>query len=214
MIEPMLRRFLAHERRNAAVIIGTILTGLVVVWPATDEYIAARQRTHDVRLKREEAESAIAKLPQFTRLHQLKANEVELLVGQLVGGDAARKLQSNLMELGRQTGCTVLRAQLTDPSSRVWNENDHPVSGTRLSNAPAVATPFQLDTRQLSLSIAGPMNGLYAFLEGLHGVDKVIHAGAMAIKGGNSKGGEDKDSGTLEMNLLLFDLTKREAVAS
>jgi hypothetical protein len=117
------------------------------------------------------------------------------------------------MELGRQTGCIVLGAQLTEPSSRVWNENDHPLSGTGLKNKGA-ETPFQLETRQLTLSISGPMSGLYAFLEGLHRVEKVIHAREMAIKGGNSKDGTDKDTGTLDMKLLLFDLTKRDAVAS
>lgn len=209
MIEPELRRFLAYEKRKEAVIIGTILSGLVMVWPAADEYIAARQRTRDVRVQREEAEVEIAKLPQYTRMQEQKTKELEVLAKQLVEGDDARKLQSDLMELGRQTGCTVLRAQLSDPSSRVWSENDRPVPGTRLRD-PGPETPFQLDTRQLSLSIAGPMDGLYAFLEGLHGVDKVVHARAMAIKGGNAGDEGNYDTGTLDMNLLLFDLTKRE----
>ncbi len=213
MIEPLLRRFLDYEKRMVAVIIGTILAGLVVVWPATDEYIAARQRTHDAQQNRDEAEQAIAKLPQFTRLHELKAKELKALSDQLVGADAARKLQNDLMELGRQTGCIVLGAQLSEPTSRVWNENDSPVAGAR-SKSGGVETPYQLETRQLSLSITGPMSGLYAFLEGLHRVDKVIHARAMTIKGGNSGGGKDNDTGTLDMNLLLFDLTKRATIAS
>lgn len=209
MIETLLRRFLAYEKRKEALIIGTILAGLVMVWPATDEYIAARQRTHDARLRRDEAEKAIAKLPQFVRLHEQKTKELDVLTHRLVGGDVARKLQSDLMELGRQTGCTVLRAQLTEPSSRVWNENDHPIAGHKLKNTGG-ETPFQLETRQLSLSIAGPMSGLYAFLEGVNRLDKVVHAGAMSIKGGSSGGGKDNDTGTLDMNLQLFDLTKRE----
>lgn len=213
MIEPLLRRLVAYEKRKQAVIIGTILVGLVMVWPATDEYIAARQRTHDVTLKRDEAELAIAKLPQFTRLHERKVNELKVLADQLVGGEAARKLQSDLMELGRQTGCIVLGAQLTEPNSRVWNENDHPVAGTKLKNTGA-ETPFQLETRQLTLSITGPMSGLYTFLEGLNRVDKVIHARAMSINGGNSAGGNENETGTLDMNLLLFDLTKRAAIES
>ena len=94
MIEPALRRFLAYEKRKEAVIIGTILAGLVIVWPAADVYIAARQRTHDVQIQREEAEVEIAKLPQFTRMQELKAKELEVLTAQLVEGDAARRLRS------------------------------------------------------------------------------------------------------------------------
>lgn len=213
MIEPLLRRFLAYKKRKEAVIIGTIVAGLVIVWPATDEYIAARQRTHEARSQRDEVEQAISKLPQFARLHEQKTKELEVLTSHLVGGDAARKLQNDLMELGRQTGCTVLQAKLTEPARRAWTENDHPIAASR-SKTTGGETPFQLDTRQLALLITGPMSGLYAFLEGLNRVDKVIHARAMSIKGGNAGGGKDNDTGTLDMSLLLFDLTKRETVES
>lgn len=213
MIEPLLRRFLAHEKRLQIVIIGTILTGLVVVWPAVDEYTAARQRTEDARRLVEEAEDAIGKLPQFTQLHQRKTQELEVLAQRLVGDQAARKLQSDLTDLGRQTGCTVLRAQLTDPATRAWNQNDHPVSGTRLKNTGG-ETPFQLETRQIALSVTGPMSGLYAFLEGLHRVEKVIQPRAMSIKGGNSMSDTEQDSGMLDIQLLLFDLTKKEVAES
>lgn len=208
MIEPLLRRFLAYEKHKQVVIIGTILAGLVMAWPTTDEYIAARQRTHDARLKLEETQHTIAKLPQFTRLHQLKTKELEVLSERLVGDQAARKLQSDLTELGRQTGCTVLRVQLADPVTRVWKENDHPVMGTKLKNAGG-DTAFQLETRQITLAVTGPMDGLYAFLEGLHRIDKAIYPRSMSMKGGN-----DDQVGNLDLTLSLFDLTKIEAVES
>jgi hypothetical protein len=213
MIEPLLRRFLAYEKQKHVVIIGTILAGLVVAWPAVDEYIAARQRTQDARLKLEEAGIAIAKLPQYTRLHQLKTKELEVLSQRLVGDRAAKKLQSDLTELGRQTGCTVLRVQLGDPSTRVWNENDHPVSGTKLKNTGG-ETPFQLETRQITLSVTGPMDGLHAFLQGLHRVEKVIYPRSMSMKTGNSTAGNEGQVGLLDLTLSLFDLTKKEAVES
>jgi hypothetical protein len=213
MIEPILRRFLAYEKRKHIVIIGTILTGLVMGWPATDEYIAARHRTHDARTKFEEAQHAISQRPQFAHLHQLKTRELEVLSQRLVGDQAARKLQSDLTELGRQTGCTVLRVQLTDPATRVWKENDHPVLGTKRKNTGG-ETPFQLETRQITLSVTGPMDGLYAFLEGLHRIDKVIYPRSMSMKGGNSMAGNDDQVGNLDLTLSLFDLTKKEAVES
>lgn len=209
MIEPLLRRFLDYENRKQVVIIGTILAGLVMVWPATDEYIAARERTHNAQLQLEETEHAIAKLPQFTQMHKRKIEEVEALAERLVGGRAARKLQDDITALGRRTGCTVLRAQLSDPATRVWNQNDHPVAGTKLRNTGG-ETPFQLETRQLALSVTGPMSGLYEFLEGLHRIDKVVHARAMAIKGESSAGSAEKEIGMLDMSLSLFDLTKKQ----
>lgn len=215
MIDPLLRRFLSYKKRKEAVIIGTILAGLVVVWPATEEYIAARKRTHEAELKLEEAEHAIAKLPRFKQMHERKMQELDVVSGRMVSGDTARELQGELMELGRATGCTVLRAQLADPIARKWNMNDHPVFGEKIKNKGA-ETPFQLETRQLALSITGPMSNLYRFLEGVNKIDKVMHAGSMSIKGGSESFGSNdvEESGTLDMTLMLFNLSNQTVANS
>ena len=136
-----------------------------------------------------------------------------VLSQRLVGDQAARKLQSDLTELGRRTGCTVLRVQLGNPTTRPWNENDHPLAKTALKNAGG-ETPFQLETRQIALSVSGPMDGLYAFLEGLNGVDKVIYPRSMSMKGGNAMAGNEEQVGLLDLTLSLFDLTKKTVVES
>ncbi len=209
MIDPLLRRFIAYEKRKEAVIIGTIVAGLAVVWPATEDYIAARKQTHEAQLKLDEAEHSIAKLPQFMQMHKRKMQELSAVEKRMVNEDTARDLQGELMELGRATGCTVLRAQLADPIKRKWNTNDHPVFGEKIQNK-GEESPFNLETRQLALSITGPMSNLYKFLEGVNKIDKVMHAGTMAIKGGSESFGsaESEESGTLDITLMLFNLTK------
>ncbi len=215
MIDPLLRQFLAYKKRKEAVIIGTILAGLAVVWPATEDYIAARKETHDAELKLDEAEHTIAKLPQFMQMHQRKMQELDAVAKRMVDDEAARDLQGDLMELGRATGCTVLRANLADPTVRKWSQNDHPVFGDNIRNK-GVETPFELETRQLALSITGPMSNLYKFLEGINRIDRVMHAGAMSIKGGNESFGssDEEESGTLDMTLMLFNLTKPGTTAT
>ena len=90
MIEPALRRFLEHPRRKQAVIILTILTALVVVWPSVDEYTAATQRTEAAQVQIEESRKQVAKLSQYAKLHETKQQEVAALETQLVTEEAAQ----------------------------------------------------------------------------------------------------------------------------
>lgn len=204
MIETTLRRFVASERRNQVVIIVTILTGLVVVWPAADEYTAARGRRREALARLEETQEKISKLALHQQLHEKKLRELESLERRAVSEQAAQELQSTLTKLARETGCTVRKARLSEPARREWKENDHPLESGRAAPAGS-ATPYQLESRQLTLSLTGPMVGLYQFLEGLHQVDKVIHSKMASMK----RAADDGGVASLDIELLLFDLPRK-----
>ena len=203
MIEPALRSFLEHNRRKQAVIILTILTALVVVWPAVDVYTAATQRTEAAQVQIEESRKQIARLNQYTKLHSAKQDELADLEKQLVSEQAAQALKSQLTNLGRETGCTVRNTKLMPPSRRAWRENDHPIRGAHPTTAGA-ETPFWLESRQLALTVTGPMPSLYKFLDRLHGIDKVVHSRSAKIQSG-----ENGSTATLSMEILLFDLPRK-----
>lgn len=203
MIEPVLRQALQHPKKRYGVIILTLLTMLVAVWPAVDEYNAARRRTSDAHTEFEEAEQTIAKLPQYKQLHERKLADVSLLDKRVVPEKAAKELRDWLIQLGRDTGCTVRKSNLGDAAPRPWKEDDHPLHGTR-QQGPDSNTPYQLETRQLTLSVVGPMSGLYSFLDELHKVDKLIHSQSINIKSLS----EDGSTASMNMNLKLFDLTR------
>lgn len=206
MIDQLLRPALEHPKKHYGVIILTLLTGLVVVWPASDEYKAAKKRMSDAREQLEEAERTIATLPQYKQLHERKVAEVSVLEKRVVSQQAAKELRDWLIQLGRETGCTVRKSNLGDASTRPWKEEDHPLNGTRRHDSGG-DTPFQLETRQVSLLVTGPMAGLYSFLEEIHQVDKLIHSQAVTIKSSN----DDGTAASMGMNLKLFDLTRKHS---
>ena len=206
MIEPLLRRFISYKKRKQTIIIGTILTALVIVWPAVDEYIAARQRTSAAQSQLQEANEQVGKLDDYAALHKRKLQELARLEARMAPEKVAQALQNQLTELGRQTGCTVRKARLGEAARRPWMEKDDPIRGMRTSNSGG-QTPFLLETRQLALTVSGPMSGLYNFLDRLHRIDRIMHSRTVTIQRSN----EDGSTAELTIDLLLFNLSKKAA---
>lgn len=204
MIESVLQQVLTYPHRQKAVIIVTLLTGLVVVWPAVDGYIEARTLKGEASAKLEETNVEIAKLPRHAELFKKKQQELEALTRRTVKEDAAQRLRNDLVQLVRKAGCTMRRIRLGDASRRDWMENDSPITGANAAN-PGKETPFQLVSRRLSLSITGQMPKLHEFLAEMHKVDKTMHTRAISLK----REGRSKGNATLDLDMVLFDFEKK-----
>ena len=204
MNDQVLHELLQHPKRGYGVIIITLLTGLVVVWPASDEYFAAKQRTAESTSKLKDARAQVGTLPRHQQLYEQKVAELSVLEKRVVSEQAAQDLQARVTELGRKTGCSVRKALIGDATRRDWKENDNPLEANRSADAGA-DTPFLLETRELALLVTGPMAGLYGFLNELHQVDSLIHTKDISIESSTDDGKE----ATLTMTLKLFDLSPK-----
>lgn len=204
MIEPALQQFLAYPYRKQAVIILTLLTGLVVVWPAVDGYIEARTLKSDASTKLAKTNEEITKLPRHTELFKKKQEELAALTRRTVKEDSAQRLRNDLVQLVRKAGCTMRRIRLDGATRRDWMENDSPVTGPDLVD-PGQKTPFQLVSRQLSLSITGQMPKLHEFLAEIHKVDKTMHTRSITLQ----RAGRSKGVATLDLDMVLFDFEKK-----
>lgn len=204
MIESALQQFIAYPHRQKAVIILTLLTGLVVVWPAVDGYIEARTRKKEASIKLAETNEEIAKLPRHAELFKKKQEELAALTRRTVQEDTAQQLRNELVQLVRKAGCTMRRIRLGDASRRDWMENDSPVKGADLVD-PGDKTSFQLVSRQLSISIDGQMPKLHELLAAMHKIDKTMHTRSIMLQ----RAGRSKGVATLDLEMVLFDLEKK-----
>ena len=200
MIEQYLRRFIEYEQRKLAVIILTVLTGLVAVWPAADEYMAARERRLEAESKIAEAEEEIAKLPRYTELLERKTKELQQLSTQTVSNENAQSLRGELVGMVRQSGCKMRRIRLGEPQSRIWRPDDDPIRGSASSDE----SGFLLVKRSLALSVTGPMANIHQLLSRVHAIEKLAHCNKVAIKRQQGTGSE----AAMEIEVVLFDLEK------
>lgn len=204
MIEPFLRRLIQHERRKSIVIVVTILTGLLVVLPAADEYNAARGRVSAAKGQLVEMRSQADDLPQFEELYQVKLSELRKLESEAVSEAVAERLQNELVEMVRQSGCTMRLIRPGDPLRRDWTTRDHPVRGLSATHR-GDNTPYQLETRQISLSVTGSMPNVLEFLARIHRLDQFIHSRQISLK----RADEGGNTAILDMDLVLFNLIKK-----
>lgn len=204
MAESLFRRFLEYEHRTPVIITLTIVVGLVAVWPAVDDYIAAGGRRDAALLQLEEAEREIAKQERFQQLRDNKVSELEALEQQAVDERAAQELRNEIIQLLRDTGCTMRSVAVDQEPKRVdWKTNDRPLSGSK-RNERGDDTPFELETRSLKLLIAGSMGSIHKFLAGMHKIDRMIHGTAISLKKDNGEQGA-----TLYMDCVLFNLARK-----
>jgi hypothetical protein len=204
MIETLLRRLIEHKRRKTVVIILTVLTGLLVVLPAADEYNAAQERISTAAVDLADAKEEVADLDYYNRLFAEKQREVKQLESQAVSDTVAQHLRSELVELIPQTGCTMRQIRLGDVVRRDWTEDDDPVRGTSLSER-GEPTPYQLETRQIAISLTGSMANLHDFLSRIHDRSEFIHTKTVNLK--RSDGAENLAN--LDIDILLFNLVKK-----
>jgi len=177
----------------------------LVVWPAVDGYIEARGRKKDASAKLAKTNEEIAKLPRHAELYQKKQEELAAFTRRTVKEDAAQRLRNDLVQLVRKAGCTMRRIRLGEATRRDWMENDSPVTGADLVD-PGDETPFQLVSRQLSLSITGQMPKLHEFLAEMHKIDKTMHTRSIALQ---RAGRSSKGIATLDLDMVLFDFEKK-----
>jgi len=204
MIESTLQQFLGYPHRQKVVITLTLLTGLLVVWPAVDGYIEARSRKREASAKLAETNAEIAKLPRHAELFKKKQEELAALTRRTVQEDTAQRLRNDLVQIVRKAQCTMRRIRLGDATRRDWMENDSPVAGPDAAN-PGGKTPFQLVSRQLSLSIDGQMPKLHEFLAEMHKIDKTMHTRSISLQ----RAGRTKGVASLDLDIVLFDLEKK-----
>ena len=204
MVEQSLRRFLESPKRKQAVIIGTIVTGLVAVWPAADEYMAARERIRSAESELAESQDQVDKLPQFTQMYEKRLGELENLEKRSVTKKKAQRMRNELTTLVRAEGCRLRRIVLGGDLHRDWTKNDSPVNHTAIIDRGG-DTPFKLITQQMTISLEGSMPNVKKFLGKLSEMDRLIHTKQISLLRGSSGMTE------LDIDILMFELAEKSS---
>ena len=202
MIEQILWQFLEYRKRKQAVIIGTIITGLVVVWPAADEYMAARERIRNAESELAESQDQVDKLPQFIQMYEKRMNELKKLEKRSVTKKAAQRMRDDVTRLVRAQGCRLSRIVLGGDLHRDWTANDSPVNHTEIVDRGG-DTPFRLVTQQMSISLSGSMTNVKNFLAKLHEMERFIHTKQISLVRGSSGKAE------LDIDIMMFELAQK-----
>ncbi|MCH8841254.1 MAG: hypothetical protein IH831_11400 [Planctomycetes bacterium] len=142
-------------------------------------------------------------LPAFEQRVAELEEKVSLLEGRTVSAESVSQYRTTLLEIIRKSGCQMRRLEVGTPTRRPWMRNDDPLQSTAALGV-TDKTPFQLERRNINLSIDGDMTSIHNLLDQLEKDKTIAYPHRLQL---HSTGGRST-SATLELELWLFALVR------
>ena len=127
MIEKTLRSFCESRYRWLIVTAGTFVVGLVLVLPLVDVYSAERNEKAALLAELSSAHQVAENLDKYESRVAEKTAQLEKFEARTVSEESLPELRNKLMDLARETGCSLRRLNVETPTSRPWHQGDNPI---------------------------------------------------------------------------------------
>ncbi len=205
MIEETLRKFCESPHRVIIVIAGTFIVGLVLILPLVDVYRADHSDKTALLAELDSARSVAAELETFEHRVTEKLAQLEVQEARTVDEDSLATLRGKLVDLAKETGCSIRRLTVGAASSRPWVAGDDPIAPTTTAKPDATPSGFVLEWRPVSVSLSGSGASLRSLLERIVAADMMMHAKSVEMFPSNPS----RQSLTLDLELWFFNLARK-----
>jgi hypothetical protein len=205
MIEQALRRFCESKHRKLIVIAGTFIVGLLLVMPLVDVIRAGRDEKEALLTELESAQSVASELQPFEKRVNEKLAQLKSLEGRTVDDATLPLLRSKLVDIAKETTCSIRRLNVGGVGSRAWQTGQDPLAATpdkKLANA---TSNFVLEWRPVNLSLSGNSASLRSMVDKLASSGMFMHIKNLEMYPASPK----RESLTLEMEIWYFTLARK-----
>jgi hypothetical protein len=207
MIGQTLRRLCESPRRWLIVTAGTFVVGLVMIVPLVDVYCAERNEKKALLAQVGAATRLTEKIERYESRVGERVAELEALESRAVGEQQLPALRDRLVELARQTGCSLRRLNVGEPMQRPWNPDEMPTDQkTSTLGRKQQVTGFELQWRPISISVSGKVAELRTFLEKVKADDMLVYTKGFEIYPSSAA----RKTLTMDMDLWYFALASED----
>jgi hypothetical protein len=205
MNEEAVRKFCESRHRRLIVTAGTFVVGLLLVVPIVDVYYAGRDEKSALAAELDAARRTTSD-ERFEGRVAEKLAQLAALEGRAVDEDSLPALRGELMDIAKETGCSIRRLNVGAASSRAWLADDDPVALKPVAKTAngEVGTGFMLEWRPVNLSLSGTSADLRALLERISDAGMLMHMKSLELFPSNA----NRQSLTLDIELWCFTLTR------
>jgi hypothetical protein len=205
MIEPALRKFCESRHRKLIVIAGTFIVGLVLVLPLVDLLRAGRDEKASLLAELDSAQSVAAEMKEFETRVAEKLTQVKGFEARTVDDESMPALRGKLVDLAKETGCSIRRLSVGATASRMWKPGESPFAQTS-DRKPADAAPsFQLEYRPVSISLSGTGSSLRSMVERVAASGMLMHTKSLEMYPSSPT----RQNLTLDMELWYYTLAHK-----
>lgn len=203
----LIDRFCESRHRWLIVTGVTVVLALLTVLPLADQYSALHAENDELVAQLDEAARLTAALPQFEQRVQEKVSELQKIERQTVSEEKVGEYRNKLIGYARDSGCQVRRINIGQARTRKWTVGDNPREATPEARPDAEATPFILETRQVSLSITGSLTSIEKLLTRMEADDTMSHFKFLELR----PTGKSRRAVQADLELLCFALNRNKA---
>jgi hypothetical protein len=204
MTKELVRRFCESRHRPLIVIAGTFVVGLLLILPLVDVYYAGREEKSALAAELESAKEVAAQLEGFERRVAEKLTQLAAQEARAVSDETLPDLRSKLLDMAKETNCTIRRLSVGATVSRPWLANDNPVAIAGDIKRNEKGTGFMLESRPLSVSLNGTSAALRSLLERIAESDMLMHTKNLEMYPSSPS----RQTLTLDMELWYFALRR------
>jgi hypothetical protein len=207
MIEQTLRRFCESKHRKLIVIAGTFIVGLVLVLPLVDVIRAGRDEKETSLAELESAQSIAAELQAFETRVTEKSAQLKAFEARTVDEESLPALRGKLVDLAKETGCSIRKLTVGGMSSRAWQPGQNPFATTfdRKTAEAASGSNFQLEWRPVSVSLSGTSASLRSLVEKVADSGMLMHTKSLEMYPSSPT----RQALTMEMEIWYYTLARK-----
>jgi hypothetical protein len=177
----------------------------VLVLPLVDAYRAGLTDKEALIADLDSAKTVAAGLEGFEARVTEKLAQLSELEAKTVDDESLPVLRGKLVDLAKETGCSIRRISVGSVSSRPWAPGDNPIGPPDDARKNDPTTAFQLEWRPVSISLSGSSSSLRGMLERVGTSGMLMHAKTLDMYPSSPT----RQSLTLDMELWYFTLARK-----
>jgi hypothetical protein len=204
MIEQTLRRFCESKHRTLIVIAGTFIVGLVLVMPLVDVLRSGRDEQASLLAELDSARNVAAELQAFESRVAEKTAQLKGFDARTVDEESLPALRGKLVDLAKETGCSIRKLSVGGVSSRTWRPGESPIAPS--DKKPAAEGPVaQLEWRPVNISLSGTSASLRTMVERIGAAGMLMHTKSLEMYPSSPT----RQMLTLDMEVWYFTLARK-----
>jgi hypothetical protein len=205
MIEQTLRRFCESKHRKLIVIAGTFIVGLVLVMPLVDVLRSGRDEQASLLAELDSARNVAAELQAFESRVAEKTAQLKGFDARTVNEESLPALRGKLVDLAKETGCSIRKLTVGGASSRAWRPGESPFAPSDKKPADGGPGPAQLEWRPVSISLSGTSASLRTMAERVAAAGMLMHTKSLEMYPSSPT----RQALTLDMEVWYFTLARK-----
>jgi hypothetical protein len=177
MNEELLRKFCESRHRWLIVTAGTFVVGLLLVLPIVDVYYAGRDEKSALASELDSARRVAADISGYESRFGERRAQLAALEARAVDDETLPALRGKLLEMAKETSCSIRRLSVGATSARPWSVDDDPLAAKldAQHKEGRKTTGFMLESRPVTLSLSGSSTDLRALIERIMDTGMFMH---------------------------------------